>query len=133
MVELKTVEDYKLAYSQAIEELKSANESIANLVVKVNFYEEQFANKSRVIVCKKWHQPEITVEYNYAGIRIHTTAENYIKSVVRQAEIDNKPNGWKKYVNWHYPDAEQIESMLLPACKKIEEEMKLTTIHFAPT
>ena len=131
-MELETIEDYKLAYSQAIEELKSANESIANLVVKVNFYEEQFANKSRVIVCKKWHQPEITVEYNYAGIRIHTTAENYIKSVVRQAEIDNKPNDWKKYVNWHYPDAEQIESMLLPACKKIEEEMKLTTIHFAP-
>jgi len=131
-IEDTAVEEYQKAFAEIEDQLEAAHNKIIELEDKVKFYQEQISDKSKIIISKKWHKPEIIVEYNYSGVRIHTSAEDYIKSLVRQAEIDAKPNGWKKYVNWHFPDAEQIESMLLPAAKKIEEEMKQSTVYFTP-
>jgi len=131
-IEETAVEEYQKAFAEIEDQLEAAHNKIIELEDKVKLYQEQIADKSKIIISKKWHKPEITVEYNYSGVRIHTSAEDYIKSLVRQAEIDAKPDGWKKYVNWHFPDAEQIEAMLLPAAKKIEEEMKQSTVYFTP-
>jgi frataxin-like iron-binding protein CyaY len=131
-IEETAVEEYQKAFAEIEDQLEAAHNKIIELEDKVKFYQEQIADKSKIIISKKWHKPEITVEYNYSGVRIHTSAEDYIKSLVRQAEIDAKPDNWKKYVNWHFPDAEQIEAMLLPAAKKIEEEMKQSTVYFTP-
>jgi frataxin-like iron-binding protein CyaY len=131
-IEETAVEEYQKAFAEIEDQLEAAHNKIIELEDKVKLYQEQIADKSKIIISKKWHNPEITVEYNYSGVRIHTSAEDYIKSLVRQAEIDAKPDGWKKYVNWHFPDAEQIEAMLLPAAKKIEEEMKQSTVYFTP-
>lgn len=131
-IEDTAVAEYQQAYSDLEDKLELAEEKIKELENKLNFYKEQVADKSKIIISKKWHNPEIMVEYNYSGVRIHTSAEDYIKSLVAQALIESKPDGWRKYVNWHFPDAQQIQDMLLPAAKKIEEEMKQSTVYFTP-
>jgi hypothetical protein len=51
--------------------------------------------------------------------------------MIAQMHLD-RPTGWRKLVNINYPKKEQLEQILLPIAEKIEDEMKLSTIHFPP-
>jgi hypothetical protein len=87
--------------------------------------------KSRVVVTKKWNEPLIHVEYNYQGIRIHTSAEEFVSALIEEYKKD-LPSGAKKLVNWHYPDPEDMKRMFLAYVKRVEEEMKQATVQFPP-
>jgi plasmid maintenance system antidote protein VapI len=88
--------------------------------------------KARVIVSRLWHNPEITVEYNHVGVRIHQSSEDFIKAVVAEATFATRPTGWRKWFNLHFPEKDQIEKWMLDSLKKIEDEMKEATTGFTP-
>ena len=131
-IEDTAVEEYQRAFAEIENKLELAEKKITKLENDLNYYKEQVGEKSKVVISRKWHSPEITVEYNYRGVRIHSSAEDYVKSVVNHALIESKPSGWRRYVNWNFPDAQRIENMLIPAVKAVEEEMKQATVNFAP-
>jgi len=93
---------------------------------------DMMPDKSRVIVSRKWNNPAITVEYNNESVNIHMKAEDYIKSVLKEAEFDLTHTNWKKWLNWHPLSLDAIEASLINSMVKIEEEMKDATKHFPP-
>jgi len=131
-IEDTAVEEYQRAFAEIEEKLEAAEKKIAKLENDLNYYKEQVGEKSKIVISRKWHNPEITVEYNYSGVRIHTSSEDYVKSVINHALIESKPTGWRRFVNWNFPDAQRIEAMLIPAVKAVEQEMKQATVNFAP-
>jgi hypothetical protein len=86
---------------------------------------------SRVIVSRKWHNPEITVSYDHEGVYIFTSAEDFLKGMLAEYE-SVKPSWFKRLVNWHYPSSEKMGQMMSTALKKVEEEMKMATIYHTP-
>lgn len=87
--------------------------------------------KSRVVVSRKWHNPEITVSYDSNGVYIYTSAEDFVIGMLYEYESMRLP-WWKRLVNWHYPSAEQMHDLIMVALRKAEDEMKQVTIHFPP-
>ena len=133
------IAEYKAAlkeFQKVIDELETDLETqsaeLAKKTQEIFEYQTQIGEKSRIVVSRLWHNPAISVEYNYHGARIYLNAEDYIKALVDQATIDNKPTGWKKYVNLHYPTKDQIEKWFIAASEKIIAEMKNATVYFPP-
>lgn len=131
MIEIKehqpsTIEEYE-------EVLKKHKKIISDQSEKIDFLYDQIGHRSKIIVSRLWENPEIKVEYNHLGIRIHMSAEDYIKSVINQITEDNHPKGWRKLINWNYPTKQQLQDMMLKVVSKIENEMKQSTIYFPPS
>ena len=91
----------------------------------------QIPVKSRIVVCKEWHNPDISIEYNHIGIRLQIQAEDYIKAIIKNIEWVF-PKGMKRLVNWHHPKKEDLEKAMIEQLLKIENEMKNCTKLFPP-
>lgn len=128
----RLIEQYKesiKAFQQEIERLES---DLAEKDGVTKRLYEQIGDKSKIVVSRMWHKPEITVEYNYLGIRIFMSGEDFIKAVIRETEPIIKPQGVRKFINLDFPELSVLEAKLLKGVDKVVEEMKLATVHFPP-
>jgi hypothetical protein len=87
--------------------------------------------KRKVVVSRKWNNPEITVSYDSEGIYIFTSADDFLTGLLKEYTA-LKSKWYKRLVNWHYPSEAKMRDLMSQALKKVEEEMKMATIHFPP-
>jgi hypothetical protein len=131
-IEETAVQEYQEAFAKLEDELEAAKKELELVKTDLKFYKDQIPDKARVILSRKWHQPEITIEYNLLGVRIFMSAEDYIKSVIHRCLELHAPTGWKKYINWHFPLVKDLENWMLGTVQDLEEELKNSTVYFPP-
>ena len=131
-IEESAVREYQQEFAKLEDELDKAQKELEQIKVDLKFYKDQVPDKARMILSRRWHNPQITVGYNLMGVMIHMTAEDYIKSVIRHCLDLNKPTGWKKYINWHFPSVKDLEDWMMGTVHDLEEELKNSTVYFPP-